>query len=76
MKHLYQLAVDLDADVLEVRIEPGAFEVKVTATHFLTTENIQQSVIIREDDDSIPAFFKALKPFRKAVKDYNKQKGK
>jgi len=75
MEHLYQLAVDLDADVLEVRIEPGACEIKVTATHFLPIEKIEQSVITFCDDDySADAFFKRLKPFRQAVKDYYKRK--
>jgi len=74
MEHLYKLAADLDADVLEVSIEPGAFETKVTATHFLPLEKIQQTVIVRDDDDSTSAIFKALKPFRKAVSNYNKQK--
>jgi hypothetical protein len=74
MKHLYQLAADLDADVLEVRIEPGAFETKVTATHFLPIDKIEQIIIIREDDDSVSAFKKALEPFKKAVKGYYKRK--
>lgn len=74
MNNIFDLKFQLQAHVLEVRVEDN--EAKVTATHFLGDRKICQIIIVDECfiGDFYQYVFKAMFNFRKAIADWRERK--